>query len=192
MKSSLEEQLARTTQGVILLRRLLTLATEQLQIEGIEMAVSGTRSGMGYLHFFDENENVINLSTWSKSVQDYCHAETAMHYPLEYAGIWANSARELATVVHNDYQSIPDSLKGGLPEGHFPIYRHMSVPVFDHDKLVAIVGVGNKEEPYDETDILQKELLMSCLSSVLQQRRAHEILQRYSFEEGVTGIANRR
>lgn len=156
------------------------------------MAVSVTRSGAGDLHFFDENENVINLAAWPKSVQDYCHTGTAIHYPLEYAGIWADSARELAAVGHNDYQSIPDSLKGGLPEGRFPIYRHMSVRVFDHDKLVAIVGVGNKEEPYDETNILQMELLMSCLWSVLQQRRAHEILQRYSFEEGVTGIANRR
>lgn len=48
MKSNMEEQLARTTQGVILLKRILNLATEnltteQLQIEGMEIAVSVTR-----------------------------------------------------------------------------------------------------------------------------------------------------
>lgn len=48
MKSNMEGQLARTTQGVILLKRILNFATEyltteQLQIEGMEIAVSVTR-----------------------------------------------------------------------------------------------------------------------------------------------------
>ncbi|MES9968235.1 MAG: diguanylate cyclase, partial [Sedimenticola sp.] len=67
-----------------------------------------------------------------------------------------------------------------------------SVPVFDHDKLVAIAGVGNKAKPYDDMDIIQMEVLMSCLWSLLQQNRARDILRRYSYEDGVTGIFNRR
>ncbi|MES9958536.1 MAG: diguanylate cyclase, partial [Sedimenticola sp.] len=115
-----------------------------------------------------------------------------MHYPIEMAGIWADCARERRPVIHNDYQSIEDSEKGGLPEGHFTVVRHMSIPVFDHDKLVAIAGVGNKAKPYDEMDIIQMEVLTSCLWSVLQQHRARDILNRYSYEDGVTGIFNRR
>lgn len=194
---NIEHQLDRVTNGSRLLKNLLDLAqegssTQKLQEEGLEMAVKATDSEGGYLHFFNENENLIDLATWSKHVTKTCEADAVMHYPIEMAGIWADCARQRKTVVHNNYQSMPDSVKGGLPEGHFKLYRHMSVPVFDHEKLVAIVGVGNKKEPYDDTDISQLEVLMSCLWSVLQQGKARDILARYSYEDGITGIANRR
>ncbi len=194
---TIEEQLQRVTNGIQLLKQLLALAQEGvstavLQKEGMEMAVQATNSEGGYLHFFNENESVIDLATWSKQVMKTCETEAVMHYPIEMAGIWADCARERRPVIHNDYQSIPDAVKGGLPEGHFTLYRHMSIPVFDHGKLVAIVGVGNKKAPYDDTDVSQLEVLMSCLWSVLQQGKAKEVLARYSYEDGITGIANRR
>lgn len=194
---TIEGQLERVTNAIKQLKHILDMAqeginTQELQEIGMEMAVKATNSQGGYLHFFNENENVIDLATWSKSVMNICETEAVMHYPIEMAGIWADCARKRKPVIHNDYQSIPDSVKGGLPEGHFALYRHMSVPVFDHGKLVAIVGVGNKKAPYDETDVAQLEVLMSCLWSVLQQGKAREILARYSYEDGITGIANRR
>ncbi|MES9870469.1 MAG: diguanylate cyclase [Sedimenticola sp.] len=191
------EELARVTRAIQQLKQLLELAqeglsTEQLQKAGMEMAVRVTNSEGGYLHFFDENEKVIDLATWSEDVMKVCEAEATMHYPLELAGRWADCVRTRKPAVHNDYQSIPELEKGGLPEGHFTLHRHMSIPVFDHGKLVAIGGVGNKKEPYDATDIALMEVMMSCLWSVLQQGKARDILKRYSYEDGVTGIANRR
>ena len=179
------------------IKKLLLMAkrgdsAQEIRDMGLEMVVAQTQSEGGYFHFFDERENVIDLVTWSQAVIQICDAEKTLHYPIEEAGIWADSARQRKTVVHNDYQAIPDEVKGGLPEGHFPLYRHMSVPVFDQDKLVAMIGVGNKEEAYLENDVEMAEILVDILWSVLLQRKAHEILEKYSFEDGLTGIANRR
>lgn len=194
---SLQEQIDDREKLLGNIKELLLLAkrgvsAEKIRNKGLEMVVAQTESEGGYLHFFDERENVINLVDWSETVMKICCAEKTNHYPLEEAGIWADAARQRKTVVHNDYQEIPDEVKGGLPEGHFPLYRHMSIPVFDQDKLVAIVGVGNKKEAYTQNDIDIAEMLADMLWSVLLQRRAHAILEKYSFEDALTGIANRR
>lgn len=163
-----------------------------IQQRGVEMVKDITGSDAAYFHTFDENENAIDLAVWSQSVHSYCHAEASKHYPLEEAGIWADCVRERRAVIHNDYEGIDTEKKGGLPEEHFPIFRHMSVPVFSSEKIVSITGVGNKKDPYDEYDADNVKLLAEVVWSITQQRRAQKILENYAFEDGLTGIANRR
>lgn len=163
-----------------------------IQQKGVEMVEEITNSEGAYFHTFDENENAIDLAVWSKSVHSYCHAKASKHYPLEEAGIWADCVRKREAVIHNDYPGMAASEKGGLPDNHFPIFRHMSVPVYSADKIVSITGVGNKKEPYNETDVDNVKLLAEVIWSITQQRRAQRILENYAFEDGLTGIANRR
>jgi PAS domain S-box-containing protein len=78
-------------------------------------------------------------------------------------------------VISNDYAA-PDPLKKGYPEGHVRVLRHMNVPVFDGRRIVAVAGVGNKDEPYDESDIRQLTLLMQGMWRLIQRRCAEEAL----------------
>jgi putative nucleotidyltransferase with HDIG domain len=112
----------------------------------LKAAVEITKSKIGYFHLFCEEKNTIKLAVWSDAVLPICTTTHTQHYPVKNAGIWADSLRLLQPVIHNDYprQSSPN----GLPEGHFPIIRHLSVPVFHHDQVVGILGVGNSEQPY--------------------------------------------
>ncbi|MFZ5765061.1 MAG: response regulator [Thermodesulfobacteriota bacterium] len=140
----------------------------------LEEAVRLTRSQVGYLHFYNENKGDIELYSWSRAVHERCTAAPAPHYPLESAGIWADCVRERRAVIHNDYPAMAD--KKGLPDGHFPLSRHLSVPVFAGEKIVAVIGVGNKEEPYDEHDVRQLTLFMSTMWNIVLQRRAEDAL----------------
>ena len=61
----------------------------------------------------------------------------------------------------------------------------MNVPVFDGDRVVVVAGVGNKSEPYDESDIRQLTLLMQGMWRLIQRKRselelreAHDELER--------------
>jgi len=58
-----------------------------------------------------------------------------------------------------------------LPEGHVPLARHMNVPIFESGRIVAVAGVGNKEEDYDESDIRQLTLLMDGMWKLLERNR---------------------
>jgi PAS domain S-box-containing protein len=64
-----------------------------------------------------------------------------------------------------------------LPEGHIPVARHLAVPVIERDKVVAVVGVGNRETEYDSFDEGQLTLLARNVWTILQRRRAEEDLR---------------
>ncbi len=136
-------------------RRFLT--QRDIYQDLLDFIVARTNSDVGYLHLYDENKQDITLNVWSKSVYGACTTSTLSHYPLKEAGIWADAIRQKITVVHNQYLS--EKSKTKLPEGHFQIIRHMSTPVFWQNKIVAIVGVGNKLEPYEQEDIEKLEHL---------------------------------
>lgn len=145
--------------------------SEQEFIEfALEEAVRLTRSRIGYLHFVRDDQVHLDLFTWSKEVHAGCTAQKLPHYPLTQAGVWADCVRQRRPVVHNDYPGLPE--KRGLPEGHFPILRHLSVPVMDGARIVAVAGVGNKDAPYDASDVRQLQLFMQGMWSALEQQRA--------------------
>lgn len=168
------------------------LSEEKFLSEALEFVSEISGSSGAYFHTFDEHENAIDLVAWSKAVHAYCEVMASSHYPLESAGIWADCVRQKKPVFHNDYAGIPASAKGGLPEGHFALHRHMSVPVFSQNRVVSIVGVANKESPYNDSDAENVKVLSELIWMILEQRRAQKIMAEYAFEDGLTGIANRR
>ncbi|NVO05091.1 MAG: PAS domain S-box protein, partial [Rhodoferax sp.] len=109
---------------------------------GIDEAVRLTGSHIGYLHFVGEDQESLDLQTWSSTTQQHCAAGQSGHYPISRAGIWADSLRSGQTVVHNDYPSLGSS--HDFPLGHVPLQRHLGVPVMDGGKTRLLVGVGNK------------------------------------------------
>jgi hypothetical protein len=101
-----------------------------------------------------------------------CSSANDAHYPLDKAGVWADSVRFRKPVIHNDYQNLAE--KKGYPEGHFHLVRHLGVPIFNGDRIVGVTGVGNKEEPYNETDAIQINLFMNSMWRILRQKRTEE------------------
>ncbi|MBC8508915.1 MAG: GAF domain-containing protein [Chloroflexi bacterium] len=154
------------------LSKMKDVPEKELTAFALEEAVRLTKSQVGYLHFVNQDEKTIQLYSWSEGALKQCTAVEEDHYPIEDAGIWADCVRLRKPVVHNDYQNYPE--KKGVPEGHFPVIRHMSVPVFDDDKIVAIAGVGNKEDPYYESDVLQLSLFMNSMWEILTRKRAED------------------
>jgi PAS domain S-box-containing protein len=131
-------------------------------------AVRLTSSEVGYLHFLDNDQQTINLSAWSEKVRGECTTAKSVHAPLAQAGIWADSGRLRQPVIHNDYPNTPH--RQGYPEGHFPVQRHLSVPIFEGERIVAVIGVGNKKEPYDQADVNQLTLYMNTVWGILKQK----------------------
>lgn len=168
------------------LEALLNLTQLEIKSEkeitdfALEEAVRLTKSGGGYLHFFNEDEQTIHLYSWTKDVLKTCAAKPDHHYPLDAAGVWADSIRLRKAVIHNNYQSLAD--KKGYPEGHFHLIRHLGIPIFDGDRMVGVTGVGNKEEQYDESDARQITLFMNNMWGILKQRRSEQERERLIHE----------
>ncbi|MFC1878677.1 GAF domain-containing protein [Chloroflexota bacterium] len=142
---------------------------------GLEQAVSITDSQIGYFHFVNEDQETIELFTWSEGALQGCQAVFDPHYPLSAAGVWADCARTKRPVVHNDYANL--DVKGGLPEGHSPLIRHTSIPVVDGDLVRIILGVGNKASEYDDADVRQLSLMADAIWKIVQRKRSESELR---------------
>jgi|GEM_PF-1873623 len=141
----------RLTDALLELHRLALFAREpEIYSAAIEAAVALTCSEIGYFHLVNEDQRTIELGTWSAGTLSRCKAVYERHYPIDSAGVWADSARHRRACLHNDYQAL--TAKRGYPEGHVHLVRHLGVPVISGERVVLLVGVGNKPDNYDEAD----------------------------------------
>jgi signal transduction histidine kinase/CHASE1-domain containing sensor protein/ActR/RegA family two-component response regulator len=146
-----------------------TLSEKEVQAHGLEAAQRLTGSQIGYLHFINDDQETIQLSTWSANTLRFCTAAHDDHYPVSAAGIWADAVRQRRPVLHNDYQSVPG--RRGYPQGHAHLLRHLAVPVMENGEVRLIIGVGNKPGEYDETDQRQLQLIGDGIWKIVGQRR---------------------
>ena len=143
----------------------------------VEEAIELTKSQIGYLAVLNEDNTVLTMEYWSKSAHTACAmVDKPIVYQVEETGLWGEAVRQRRPVITNDYAA-PNSCKKGLPEGHVPVSRHMNIPVFDGDRIVAVAGVGNKAEDYNEHDIRQLRILMDGWWQVTQRKRAEEEIE---------------
>jgi PAS domain S-box-containing protein len=161
----------------------------------LEAAVKMTRSKFGYIYFMNEDETLLSLHAWSKDVMSQCTVmEPQTEYLVADTGLWGEAARQRRPVITNDY-SDPDLHKKGIPPGHVPINKHMSLPLIEGDKIVLLAGVANKQTLYDETDIQHLTLVMDSMWRLVKQKRMAAALEesearyRAIFDQSVDAIA---
>lgn len=147
---------------------------ELLQL-GLEESQRLTESEVGYLHFINDDQETIALVTWSERTLQHCTSAHDSHYPVTEAGIWADTVRLKQPVIHNDYQTMEG--RRGYPEGHFPLVRHIGIPVLENDQVRMVLGVGNKATPYDDADVRQCQLIGDNLWKMVSLQRAMSALE---------------
>jgi len=95
--------------------------------------------------------------------------------PLAEAGRWAEAVRQRQPVIANQ-DALPNCFETGAPDG-VELMRHMDVPVFEGERIVAVAGVGNKETPYDENDVRQLMLLLLGMWRLVQRKQGEDRLR---------------
>lgn len=135
-----------------------------------------TESNISFLHFVNPDQQSLNTGVWSTATRkNYCDVPNdEIHYPLNEAGVWADCVRVGKPVIHNDYPNLKD--KKGLPDGHAELIRELVVPVMKRGKYVCIVGVGNKEEYYTETDKDNLVFLADVIWEIAEKKKVYERL----------------
>ena len=134
-------------------------------------ALKMTSSRFGYIYHYNEETRQFTLNSWSNGVMESCSvADPESTYDLDKTGIWGEAVRQRRAIMVNDFAA-PDPLKKGYPEGHVHLTRFLTIPQFDKRKIVAVVGVANKENDYDDSDVMQLTLLMDSVWKVVERRR---------------------
>ncbi|NLF26556.1 MAG: diguanylate cyclase [Clostridiales bacterium] len=155
-------------------------------------ALELTDSVYGYIYLYDDQEQLFTLNSWTRSVVRDCAVKDLKGaYKLESSGFWGEVVRTKQPVILNDFEA-PHPLKKGFPEGHVPIKRFVSVPVLSDGRIVAVVGMANKAEEYDELDVYELSLLMNGVWNAVKRREVEERIEYLGFHDALTGLYNRR
>lgn len=144
---------------------------DELLTEALDRVGAFVNSPAGFYHFVDPDQKTLTLQQWStRTLKEFCRAEgKGMHYSIDRAGVWTDCVHEKKPVIHNDYASLPH--KKGLPEGHAPVVRELTVPVVREGKVVAILGVGNKPRDYTEKDVEVVSHLADVTWEIIRQKQ---------------------
>jgi PAS domain S-box-containing protein len=151
---------------------------QQLLDFALDEAIQLTKSKIGYIYFYDDIKKEFTLNTWSKDVMNECSImNPQMVYQLHNTGIWGEAVRQAKPVMINDFQA-DNPLKKGYPEGHSILFKYLTIPIFYQKKIVAVLGVANKETDYNESDLQQLILLMDSVWKAVLRKRTEEELKK--------------
>ena len=159
----------------------------------IEEVVRLTESKVGFLHLLTDDQKGVILTAWNAEARKNCFTSPTTHYPIEQAGNWVDCVRLHRPVICNDFPRSPN--QKGLPVGHVPVQRFMSVPVLEGNKVRIIFGVGNRLEEYGEQDVAELQLVAAHLRKIIEQHHAEASLQasetrfRQMFDHMSSGVA---
>ncbi|MDD2499309.1 MAG: diguanylate cyclase [Geobacter sp.] len=198
------EQKAQRAEEMVQIRyQLLDYATMHTVDELLQYALDEvcriSDSPVGFYHFVDPDQQCVTMRAWStKTLEGFCSiAGKEMRYNVAEAGIWADCVTTRAPVIHNNYPGMTD--KKGLPTGHGAITRELVAPVIRDERIVAILGVGNKPDNYTNKDAEEVSYLADVAWEIVDARRAqqelkqaNELLATQARIDFLTGIYNRR
>jgi PAS domain S-box-containing protein len=169
---------------IIQLRLLFEFAAEHSLEELMQKALDEigqiTGSPIGFYHLVEADQETLSLQAWStRTQQEFCTAEgRGQHYSMDEAGVWVDCVHQRKPVIHNDYAALPH--RKGMPEGHAKVIRELVVPTLREDRIVSILGVGNKPSDYDEKDVELVAYVADIVWTIVERKQAQEALSRYA------------
>lgn len=148
----------------------------ELLDSALEEAVALTESCVGYIFIYEEDSRLLTLYAWSHAVASSFTAQVERGvWELDGIGLWGEAIRQRKPIITNDYVA-DNPLKKNFPECSLLLERYVSLPIMRSNRIVALVGVGNKEQPYTEDDVRQLQLFMGGCWNVLERLKARDEL----------------
>jgi PAS domain S-box-containing protein len=160
--------------------RLFEFATshslEELLQKTVDEVGALTESPIGFYHFVDSDQKSLSLQAWStRTLKEFCKVEgKGIHYEIDQAGVWVDCVHQRRPVIHNDYASLLH--RKGMPPGHAAVVRELVVPIIRADRIVAMLGVGNKPTDYTEKDVEIVSFLADVAWEIAEHKRTEEAL----------------
>jgi PAS domain S-box-containing protein len=150
----------------------------------LDQARSLTNSRYGYVSSIIPQTGDSVVHTLTEMLKDQCRVsphEKKIVFPRGldglYSGLWGHSLNTRKAFFTNSPETHQASK--GLPDGHIPIQRFLSVPVLLGDELVGQISLANKKkEDYTQRDLDAISRLAEFYALGIQRRRAHDALQK--------------
>lgn len=196
--------LLHTTQREFLLDKSLTSACEKL----LQPLLKLTESQFGFIGIVDRNPDgspmlrvpsISNIS-WDEATERWYLEQKSRPEGLAFSKLDNLFGR---TVTHDEVICTNDptqhSASRGTPKGHPVLESFLGLPIKFNDKVVGMIGLGNRDEGFDQKLVQLLSPLVITLGTLIHSRstedkraQAEAQLFRQATQDALTGLANRR
>jgi PAS domain S-box-containing protein len=142
-----------------------------------------TGSKHGYVSSVDPNTGENIGHTLTEMLNGQCtvtETKTRIAFPIGkdglYGRLWGHALNTREAFIANKPAEHPAAR--GLPKGHIPLERFLTVPVTLDIELVGQIALANKNEDYTEHDLNAIRRLADYYALAIQRIRAEEGLQK--------------
>jgi PAS domain S-box-containing protein len=149
----------------------------------LDEAMHLTGSKHGYVSSVDPNTGDNVGHTLTEMLNGQCkvtESKTRIAFAIGkdglYGGLWGHALDTREAIIAN--KPAEHSAAKGLPIGHIPLERFLTVPVTLDTELVGQIALANKNEDYTEQDLNAIHKLADYYALAIQKIRAEEELQK--------------
>ncbi|UUX92504.1 PAS domain S-box protein [Methanoplanus endosymbiosus] len=159
------------------LHRIANRTDDEILNYALENSLSMTNSRYAFIGIMSPDESGMTIQKWSEDViKEYPVHEKTVHLEVGEGGALTECIRKRAPVIFNDY-SAPHPEKHGCPKGHVEIIRFLAVPIFDGDRITAVISVANKETDYRDDDTNAIISLGNMMWEIFRNKRSQEKIE---------------
>ena len=155
---------------------------ENIAFSVLDKVKSLTQSMHGYVSTIDPSTGDNVSHTLTAMLKDQCKIipEKGIIFPRRengfYLSLWGHALNSLKPFFTNT--PAEHQVSYGVPEGHIPIQRFLSVPVMLGEELVGQIALANKAGDYTKKDLDAIGRVAEFYALAIQRNRAGEALRK--------------
>ncbi|MDH4322211.1 MAG: GAF domain-containing protein, partial [Desulfobulbaceae bacterium] len=155
---------------------LAEMSLEEITGTVINKSRSLTRSRFAFAGYIDHDTGNLVCPVAISDIIAECKLADQQMIFSKCAGLWGWVIDNREAIIANEPQKDPRAT--GLPAGHIPIERFLSVPAMINQELVGIVALANSDQDYTERDLKAIDRIATLFALAIQRKRTEESMHR--------------
>ena len=153
------------------------LSLNELLVAILDEVETITDSQVGFFHFVDQDETNLSLKAWSTNTTELTNKAIAAgeKIPDGQNGIWQECLKQRRPLIQNE--EVKNKKTNQNHGEHTRVKRQMIVPVVRNDKIVSILGIGNKSGDYTLSDLEMVSKLADLAWDIVENKKIESALQ---------------
>ncbi len=164
-------------ESLVRLNEMTEASFAQIADFAVQEAVQLTSSETGSLGLLNDDESELTVRTWSTGTTETSVVDDEPRVVrVVEAGLLGEVVRQRRPVIVNDGARVQGA-GHGFPDDGGVVSRFLGVPLFDADRVVAVIAVANKGAEYQESDVRHLSLLGGGMWRLVQRQRTERALR---------------
>ncbi len=150
---------------------------EEISWKVLEYGKRLTSSPIGYVGYIDQDTGHLVCPTMTREVWEQCRMREKDFVFRDFRGLWGWVLKNRRPLLTNSPSRDPRST--GVPEGHIPVRRFLSVPALMGGVLVGQIALANAERDYVPADLEALSRLADLYAVAVMRMWSERELDRY-------------